>query len=114
MAYLPISVEDNLKIKCPICGLESNILTIRDYGKCGICRRKGLVKQLKPRKIVLDPYDLENDLLRKLLLSPKQLQVLALFIEKNQIKSNASLLQELTPKYLRARAAAIELFNGEE
>ena len=64
---------------------------------------------ISPLEILQD----ENNELRKLLLTPTQLKALALFIEGKQNQLSSSLLQELTPKYLRDRAEAIELF-GEE
>jgi len=51
--------------------------------------------------------------LENLLLTPKQLYALAVFIEKKPVELYNSLLQELTPKYLRDKAKEIKLF-GEE
>lgn len=115
----------NDMISCPICGNMADNLTIRIYGKCNSCRRKPLGEEPPKMNISIDPFrkssgvvvnTLQEEIkeLKKLLLTPQQLITLALFIENKQNDMTSSLLHELTPRYLRNLAKAIELFNEEE
>jgi len=69
--------------------------------------------KLHIRKNMITPIEIlqeENEELKKLLLTPEQLCALAIFVNKYRGKLTESLLQELTPKYLRDRADRIDSF----